>query len=245
MDYPKEKIEAGTEYYAFEFSADEQGQVVLSGQTMWTGWADEECRIELRCPRLVIAERMAVLWIELEWPFGVVNSVEDYVQWFLLGGHALVKKSIADEVMRDQLNPSSCVRTGFRVFTDIESLPPNLFRAVPTPKLRMAILKRDEYRCRICGRRPERNVDIELHVHHIRPHGQRGATHEDNLITLCDTCHRGLDPHYEMSLFSLLEECGAHSEDKVRKNYLLGVERYRQATQKFLSDLRGLGDAAA
>jgi hypothetical protein len=244
VDYPKEKIEAGANYYALEFSADDKGQVIVSGQTMWTGWADKECRVELRKGRLVDPHQMADLWIGWEMPFHVVNSGADFLHWFLLGGHALVKQSIAEQVMTEQISSSPCVRTGMREFTGLESLPDTLFHPAPTRKQRMAILKRDDYRCRICGRRPDRNVDIELHVHHIRPHAKGGATHEDNLITLCATCHGGLDPHYEVSLFSLLNECGMDAKDAERKKYLLGVKAYRESTQKFLNELKGLGDTA-
>jgi hypothetical protein len=41
MDYPKEKIEVGADYYALELSADEKGEVFVGGQSAWAGWADE------------------------------------------------------------------------------------------------------------------------------------------------------------------------------------------------------------
>lgn len=203
------------------------------------GWADSESLIELREPRLVKAHRFADLWIESKMPFHVVNSVEDFVRWFQYGGNALIEKSIAKELLSDNFKPGACVQTGWRGFTSKQALSPDLFRRVPTPKLRMAVIKRDSYRCRACGRRPENHVDIELHVHHIRPHAQRGPTHEDNLITLCDTCHRGLDPHYEWSLYSLLEDApgDADIKDSRRQKYLKGVQAYREARQQFLNEL--------
>jgi hypothetical protein len=68
----------------------------------------------------------------------------------------------------------------------------------------MHVIRRDDFRCRICGRRAADYVDIELHVHHIRPHGMGGLTEAGNLITLCHTCHTGLDPHYEARLLSMM-----------------------------------------
>jgi 5-methylcytosine-specific restriction endonuclease McrA len=49
--------------------------------------------------------------------------------------------------------------------------------------LRLKILERDNCRCQFCGARSN------LQVHHIiyRSHG--GPDAEDNLITLCATCH--------------------------------------------------------
>lgn len=49
-------------------------------------------------------------------------------------------------------------------------------------------------------------VDVELHVHHAIPWGQGGITEEANLITLCKTCHDGLDPHYDQSLTEYFKE---------------------------------------
>jgi hypothetical protein len=60
-----------------------------------------------------------------------------------------------------------------------------------------------------------------------------------NLITLCDTCHRGLDPHYEWSLYSLLEDIdpNADTKSRERRKYLEGVQAYRVTTQRFLKQL--------
>jgi hypothetical protein len=239
MEYPKRKIESDADYYAFEYSADEEGKVWLGSQTQWVGWADSESRVELRAPRLVDSHRITDLWIDYKMPFHVVNDVDDFVRWFLYGGHALIKKSVAEELLFEQLKPDPCVQTGYLGFTSQRALPSTLFRPAPTPKLRMSVIKRDLYRCKICGRRPESHVDIELHVHHIRPHGQRGPTHEDNLITLCDTCHRGLDPHYEWSLYSLLHDVDPAADTKTRRRrkYLEGVKAYRATIQRFLQQL--------
>jgi hypothetical protein len=247
MEYPKRKIQEETDYYAFQYSADENGKVWLSSQTQWVGWADSESRVELRAPRLVLPHRFAQFWIDYKMPFHVVNDVDDFVRWFLYGGHALIKKSVAEELFSEQLEPDPCVQTGYVGFTSRQALPSTLFRPAPTPKLRMSVLKRDSYRCRICGRRPEGHVDIELHVHHIRPHGKRGPTHQDNLITLCDTCHRGLDPHYEWALYGLLKAPDSNADTKAsaRRKYLEGVKAYRAATQRMLEQLGAHGDVSS
>lgn len=46
------------------------------------------------------------------------------------------------------------------------------------------VLERDGWRCQCCGR------PSELQVHHISPRGRLGDDAEDNLITLCHTCHQ-------------------------------------------------------
>jgi 5-methylcytosine-specific restriction endonuclease McrA len=52
--------------------------------------------------------------------------------------------------------------------------------------LRLEILKRDGWRCQICGRA------ADLQVHHIESRGQLGGDLEQNLITLCSRCHERL-----------------------------------------------------
>ncbi len=52
--------------------------------------------------------------------------------------------------------------------------------------LRKRILKRDNYECQECG------CSKELKVHHKMPVILNGSNEEDNLITLCHTCHMGI-----------------------------------------------------
>lgn len=54
---------------------------------------------------------------------------------------------------------------------------------------RFAILKRDNYRCRICGATADDGV--KLHVDHKVPLAKGGENGEENLWTLCDLCNYG------------------------------------------------------
>lgn len=58
-----------------------------------------------------------------------------------------------------------------------------------SPSLRYSILKRDNYRCRICGRSAVDGVQLE--VDHIIPVSKGGESIESNLQTLCQECNRG------------------------------------------------------
>lgn len=62
-------------------------------------------------------------------------------------------------------------------------------RAQMTDKLRYMILRRDGFRCKICGRTAADGV--KLHVDHIIPVSKGGTTSPDNLRTLCDACNLG------------------------------------------------------
>lgn len=68
-------------------------------------------------------------------------------------------------------------------------------RSQMTPKLRYSILKRDGFRCTICGRTAEDGV--KLHVDHIIPVSKGGETIPSNLRTLCETCNLGKSDEIE------------------------------------------------
>lgn len=233
-EYPKHLIDDEERYYAFDLAGDETGRMYHGCFSGWVGWADGDERVELREPSHIIATNTASYFSDFGLPYHVVHDDGSFIRWILYGGHALITEVMAQRHIPVYLQPMPTVKTGALGFTSRSSLPDNIFRPTPTPKLRMAMLKRDEYRCRICGRRAERYVDVELHVHHIRPHAIGGPTHPDNLITLCHTCHNGLDPHYEWSLYSLVEDKPDDIKVHTRKKYLDGVRHYRTAVQKIL-----------
>jgi hypothetical protein len=62
-------------------------------------------------------------------------------------------------------------------------------RAKMTDSLRYDILKRDNFRCQICGSSAQDGV--KLHVDHIVPVAKGGQTIRSNLRTLCDRCNMG------------------------------------------------------
>ncbi len=62
-------------------------------------------------------------------------------------------------------------------------------------KLRYQILKRDGFKCSICGRSAKDGVT--LHVDHILPVSKGGLTVPDNLRTLCEDCNLGKSDAYD------------------------------------------------
>lgn len=64
-----------------------------------------------------------------------------------------------------------------------------LERAKMTDSLRYDILKRDKFRCQICGSCAQDGV--KLHVDHIIPVSKGGQTIASNLRVLCDRCNMG------------------------------------------------------
>jgi len=58
-------------------------------------------------------------------------------------------------------------------------------------RLRIFVLQRDNYRCRLCGRSPVTDPDVSLHIDHIKPRSCGGETVPENLQTLCSECNLG------------------------------------------------------
>ncbi len=58
-------------------------------------------------------------------------------------------------------------------------------------RLRFMVMKRDSFKCCICGRSPATNPGLELHIDHIIPWSKGGETVIDNLQTLCSDCNLG------------------------------------------------------
>ena len=52
---------------------------------------------------------------------------------------------------------------------------------------REAVLHRDKYTCQCCGKK-----NCRLEVHHIKFRSDGGTDDEENLITLCEDCHKGV-----------------------------------------------------
>ncbi len=59
--------------------------------------------------------------------------------------------------------------------------------------VRVAVLERDEFSCRVCGWTPTMRKSGDprtlLELHHIEYHAKGGSNEKDNLVTLCNTHH--------------------------------------------------------
>jgi hypothetical protein len=81
--------------------------------------------------------------------------------------------------------------TGLNVFSPYKKQNQNGNPRKPGVRLRMAVLKRDKFKCVLCGRTPARNPELQLELDHIIPWSKNGATVIDNLQTLCNECNNG------------------------------------------------------
>lgn len=196
-------------------------------------FADPEHRIEIRRAtpvKMLIAD----LWAKMGQSCLFVTRHEQFPLYLMLGGNALISEEILTRSAPDWLDPYECYPASWTGFIKHDPKNSQPLRRAPTPKLRMQVLKRDSRRCKICGRSPNDHTDVFLEVHHIRPWGARGVTTVENLITLCKTCHDGLEPHYDQSLHALIDQ------PLSAKNYKhdADVLRFRTIAKKALDDAR-------
>ncbi len=65
-----------------------------------------------------------------------------------------------------------------------------LKRSHDTPwyKLRFAVLARDEFTCRYCGKQAP---EAQLHIDHVTPRSKGGMDEMDNLVVACVECNLG------------------------------------------------------
>jgi hypothetical protein len=58
-------------------------------------------------------------------------------------------------------------------------------------RIRFIVMKRDNFKCKICGRSPATHPGLILHVDHIKPWSEDGETVLENLQTLCSDDNLG------------------------------------------------------
>lgn len=75
--------------------------------------------------------------------------------------------------------------TGDELVIDSDKTPRESF----SKSRRFAILKRDGYRCQLCGK--SQTDGATIHIDHRIPLAKGGANEDDNLWTLCDVCNLG------------------------------------------------------
>ncbi len=72
-----------------------------------------------------------------------------------------------------------------------EKKPQKRTSRVANLRQRFRVMKRDGFKCVLCGVSPATSIGAELHIDHIIPWSQGGETIEENLRTLCFQCNLG------------------------------------------------------
>lgn len=232
-----------TEYFALTLGANRRGQPFWGCHSHWVGWSERNPHWEMRTASLVDAASMIRMWTLTHRSWLVVHDDPGLAVFVRRGGHALVEKEFAEARIPDVIAPFECMRDGavevggFGFLATGHLGDEEIERRAPNRTLRMQVLKRDKYRCVICGRKATDHIDIELHVHHLIPWRMHGPTAEENLVTLCGTCHKGLVPDYQPALRELAGLPGrAGSLKESRTEFHQDVARYRQWVARYVSD---------
>ena len=218
-----------TRYYALTLTADKAANIVWSSMSEWVG-VGSKVMWQMRAPSLIRPDRVQMAWRAAGQDSMVVRDRASLGNFLRAGGNAIIAQSVARQWLPNVLRPVECASAdAFTPAQPLETFARASLAHAPSKKLRMHVLSRDDFRCRICGRRAADYVDIELHVHHITPYSMGGLTEAGNLITLCHTCHGGLDPHYEARLLSMVPgPANRMRADLYRSDYEEGTRLYRR-----------------
>lgn len=174
----------------------------LRFQTAFAGWPEGAepgpSAPELRQPCPVDPTKMVSLWGSVGQSWLAVDQAAELAAYFRLGGNALIAQGVARTHLPQFIAPQVLIKPALVALAAYET---SMNSHRPSQKLRLRVLKRDGYRCQLCGERPSLNEHIVLVIHHINPFGASGVTAEENLVTICHTCHSGLDPHEDLDLY--------------------------------------------
>lgn len=225
------RIDNDVTYYALSLTASPDGQVQRTTQTQFVGFGSKPMW-EMRTASPVHAKNMRYLWTSTGQHSMVVNSERALMVFMRAGGNAVIAEAVFRKWFNRLLEPVECLPGRFgEGVRAVESATPAQLQHAPSRNVRMEVLKRDQFRCMACGQRPADDPNIVLHVHHVRPWGQGGTTEMHNLLTLCHTCHTGLDPHFEWQLLTMVHDGVVapipELEDDL-KLFAEGVRQYRE-----------------
>ena len=209
----------------------------LRFDTAFAGWPEGAepgpTTPELREHCLVDPGKMVALWESIGQGWLAIDHPAELAAYFRLGGNALISRDVAKAHLAEFTARQVLVKSALVGFSAYETA---LEQRRPSPKVRLRILKRDGYRCQLCGERPSLNEHIVLVVHHIRPFQPHGLTADENLITICHTCHGGLDPHEDLDLYLIP---GGHFDRVVgaeeRDQHAQAVHAYRRLARRVLT----------
>lgn len=223
-------------YYRLTRLATDDGLLLKSTHTEWVGFTESKPRREIREASLLDGSKCRSILHSMGQTCLLINSEEELKLWYAFGGNAVIVEDVAQARLSSEIGPrETATASGAFGFVDISVLSASQCQHAPSKKLRMKVLDRDGRRCFICGRSPANYVDLELHVHHIVPWGNGGITEQENLVTLCGTCHDGLDPHFDWGLvFSVKEKHYPEEPDyfKQLQNYQKCIRKLMQAENR-------------
>jgi hypothetical protein len=241
----------GATYHCVTLLGNEEGKILHSCQSTFAGFTETKPQREVREAAPVYPEKMLALLGRIGEPGLLVNNAADLYLYLLLGGHGVIRRELllTQELLAELVALREVARSPTLGYVSTATAPKEMVRKAPTKKLRYLVLRRDGFRCKVCGRSAEEDVHATIEVHHIDPFGYGGVTTSDNLITLCKTCHDGVHdtvggksrPGTATELYPLIGVDPIRDLIDSRPDYRKGVELYRRISRCTLEALEGHG----
>jgi hypothetical protein len=211
-----------------------------STDTVWDASRPEHDKrgpvlVEWRRASFVGPEKLEQLWGVLgEESIRVVDE-GSLLEFLALGGHGLIHEAVAKTHLPWLLGSRQCLRyDSSSCYVALEPLPAGADERFARGATRERVMARDEFRCAACGRGTEDGLDVKLHVHHITEASESGLTIDQNLITLCETCHDAIDPMSWRWRDEMYEKIARRDARHHRRLHAEGVARYRDRVRSLL-----------
>ena len=114
--------------------------------------------------------------------------------------HPAFVESVYKDIPRLPVSVLSMVSSRFGIAEVVDFNPSgdSSEKNIPWATISRAVLARDNYMCRLCGKTSLSPIDnsknynrvhFEVEVHHIVPRKNKGSDSFRNLVTLCEECH--------------------------------------------------------
>jgi len=219
-------------YYYLTLTALGNSVSVETMSTLWTTWADNDRRVEIRKASRAGEPRY---WATLKENWLSVDNTEQLLLFLRTGGHALISHDVVEAWLPEFLESVECRRYGDSPFISEYHLPPGAEDRFPTPLIRKRVYARDDYKCQVCGYAPRDHPSVRLEIHHIIEHHIGGKTLDHNLITLCKSCHETASPPDPWLRADLFSKVLISAADYHRVSHEQGVTNYRLAVERIFS----------
>lgn len=115
QDYKKMRFNSilpDEDYYWITFEVKEDKTYITSVQTKCIGFADEECKKEIRVPREVIPEKAIELCKKVKGDPVIINKISEIGLYYIFGGDAIIRRKLCEEHMPNIVAPFIVDRRG-------------------------------------------------------------------------------------------------------------------------------------
>lgn len=224
-------------YYEVQVVMPDEKTVRWSAFTHWAGFSKKTSNQpirELREISPIDPEKSRRLLTEVGTPPVVVNTVADLLLFRMMGGYAIIEKSLCENYLPHVCKIDKAAKSYTCLGFDSLSSKPHdaVWKRKAEGELRKTILKRDAYECQRCHASVTAEKSATLTAHHIFPWSKGGLTEEDNLITLCLACNAEIEDRYDFSLYELIGADPYSVQDDWLREYLDGMDRYSTRMQE-------------